>query len=141
MSEWYQVFPRNPYARIGALMPLTLIVIGVLAISITRYFYGFYYSDTRNVYSPELVAVKQTLKPHVNTRLVVPEKQVGFYDILRSKYPLLTVSGPDAADTAKASELIMLANVGKSEGMIPSKIITSQYHDDGVLLRVYDQTR
>lgn len=141
MREWYQVFPRNPYARIGALMPLTLIVIGIVAASITRYFYGFYYSDTRNVYKPELAAVRQTLKPHVNTRLVVPADQHAFYDILRSKYPQLTVSGPSGANTSGASELIVLASTNQTVRRVPSKIVTSGHKEDGVLLRVYDQTR
>ena len=141
MREWYQVFPKNPYARIGALMPLTLIVIGIVAASTTRYFYGFYYSDTRNVYKPELSAVRQTLKPHVATRLVVPENQHAFYDILRSKYPQLTVSGPNGAGAARASELVVLASAGQNVERIPSKIVTSGHKQDGVLLRVYDQTR
>ncbi len=141
MREWYQVFPKNPYARLSALVPLTLIVIGIVAASITRYFYGFYHSDTRSIYRPELAAVRQTLKPHVDTRLVVPENEHAFYDILRSKYPQLTVSAPNTPGAAAASELIVLARSGATVKQIPSRIVTSSYKDDGVLLRVYDQTR
>ena len=141
MREWYQVFPRNPYARLSALVPLTLIVIGVIAASITRYFYGFYYSDTRDVYKPGLVAVRQTLKPHVPTQLIVPSDQHAFYDILRSKYPQLNVSEPDNMNMRSASELIVLASANKEIPRVPSKIITSGHKQDGVLLRVYDQTR
>ena len=141
MREWYQVFPRNPYARIGALMPLTLIVIGIIAASTTRYFYGFYYSDTRNVYKPELAAIRQTLKPHVKTRLIVPANQHAFYDILRSKYPQLSVSGPNGAGAESASELIVLASANQAVPGVPDKIVTSGHKEDGVLLRVYDQTR
>lgn len=140
MREWYEVFPRNPYARIGALVPLSLIVIGVLTIGMSRYFYGFYYSDTRNSYSPELLAVRETIKPHVNTQLIVPVNQVGFYDILRSKYPLLTVSSPENVGTS-ASELIVLANTRSTTEGIPSEIVASPYKEDGVLLRVYNRTQ
>lgn len=141
MREWYQVFPHNPYARIGALVPLSLIVIGVVAVGMSRYFYGFYYTDTRNSYSPELYAVRQTIKPHVNTQLIVPTDQVAFYDILRSKYPLLSVTSPEGAGNTGASEVVVLARSGSTHTDIPSKILTSSYKDDGVLLRVYDQTR
>lgn len=141
MREWYQVFPKNPYARLSALVPLTLIVVGIVAASVTRYFYGFYYSDTRSTYKPELAAIRQTLKPHVNTHLVVPAGEHAFYDILRSKYPQLTVSGPNSPSAAKASELIVLASTGQTVQRAPSKIITSAHAEDGVLLRIYDQTR
>lgn len=141
MREWYQVFPRNPYARLGALLPLSLIVIGMVAASTTRYFYGFYYSDTRNIYKPELAAVRQILKPHVKTQLVVPDNQHAFYDILRSKYPQLTVSGPNDATKASANELVVFASVNRAELGTPSHIVTSGHKENGVLLRVYDQTR
>lgn len=141
MSEWYQVFPHNPYARLAALMPLTLIVVGTLTIGITRYFYGFYHSDTRNIYNPELVAVTQSLRPVVPTRLVVPEKQIGFYDILRSKYPQLTVGGPESINDPAASQLIVLASAGNKTTKTPTRIITSAYKENAVLLRIYDQTR
>jgi hypothetical protein len=142
MREWYQVFPRNPYARIGALVPLSLIIIGILATSTTKYFYGYYYSDTRGTHSPELVAVKQVLKPHVKTTLIVPDAQVAFYDILRSKYRLLTVTSPtNAASVQGAVETIVLDKAAGSSAQAPSTIITSPYRQDGVLLRVYDQTR
>lgn len=139
MREWYQVFPRNPYARLVALLPLTLIVIGMVAASTTRYFYGFYYSDTRNTYKPELVAVRKTLKPLVNMQLVVPENEVAFYDILRSKYPKLTVSGPGTLETTKTGELVVLASANQPVQKVPIKILTSGHKEDGVLLRVYDR--
>jgi hypothetical protein len=140
MREWYQLFPRNPYARIGALVPLSLIVISLVTIAATRYFYGYYYTDTSSVYHPELAAVRQVIKPHINTQLVVPENQVAFYDILRSKYPLLTVaSAANAGDTA--SQQIVLNSAGSSTEGIPDTIITSHLAHNGVLLRTYDQTQ
>lgn len=141
MREWYQVFPRNPYARIGALLPLSLIVIGMIAANTTRYFYGFYYSDTRNVYKAELSAVRQVVKPHLRTQLVVPENEHAFYDILRSKYPQLVISNPNDPPLLSANERIVLASTETKETKVLKQIITSAYKEDGVLLRVYDQTR
>lgn len=141
MREWYQVFPHNPYARLGALVPLSLIVIGVLAISITSYFYGFYHSDTRAIYSQGLVAVNKTLRPVIDTKLIVPENQIAFYDILRSKYPQLTVSGPSSLSAPVTSRTIVLDSVGTKPQTMPSQIVTSSYKDSAVLLRVYEPAR
>lgn len=142
MREWYQVFPRNPYARIGALIPLTLIVVGILVTSTTRYFYGHYYSDTRATHKPELAAVKSVLKPHVKTMLIVPEDEVAFYDILRSKHRLLTVTSPvDAFSVKNPGETIVLATAAGRSTQTPDAIVASPYNQNAVLLRVYEQAR
>lgn len=140
LREWYQLFPRNPYARLGAFVPLSLIVIGLVTIAGSRYFYGYFYTNTTSAYHPELMAVKRVIKPHVRTHLVVPAQHVGFYDILRSKYPQLTVSSSSMpSDTAP--ERIVLQSASSQPAGIPTKIVTSYLAREGVLLRVYNQTQ
>lgn len=135
LREWYRLFPRNPYARIGALVPLSLIVIGMITIAASRYFYAYYYTDTSTVYHPELTAVNRTLKPHVSTELVVPAKQAAFYDILRSKYPQLSVS--TAINSSKANEHIILGTAQSAIVGVPDKIVASHLTKNSVLIRVY----
>lgn len=135
MREWYKLFPRNPYARIAALVPLTLIIVGLVTIESSRYFYGYAYTRTRS-HHPELTAVQEALRPQVTTRLVVPSDQVAFYDILRSKYPMLTVSSkPAQPDTALTH--VVLASSDARITRTPTRIVTSHYASDAVLLRVY----
>jgi len=135
VSEWYKLFPRNPYARISALIPLAIIIVGLIATSMSRYFYGYIYSDTTATYHPELSAVRQVLKPHIQTRLVVPAEHVSFYDILRRKNPLLSVSS--TRDIKPASQTIVLDRAGVLTGQTPIQIKTSYLSENGVLLRVY----
>jgi hypothetical protein len=135
--EWYRLFPRNPYARIAALVPLTLIVIGLITIESSRYFYGYAYADTRSTHHPELMALRDTLKPHVRTAIVVPEEHLAFYDILRSKYPSLTVISPQGLSSQDAPEHIILASTKQTLPKTPTKIVCSPYENDSVLLRVY----
>lgn len=139
MREWYRLFPRNPYARLAAFVPLTLIIIGLITIESTRYFYGYAYTHTAS-YHPELMAVRSTLQPHVTTRLVVPERQVAFYDILRSKYPLLTVASSPASSGAGVTQLI-LDDANTQIDRPPTALITSHYASDAVLLRAYGPAR
>jgi hypothetical protein len=136
LREWYKLFPRNPYARISALIPLLLIVVGVVAVSANRYFSGYYYTDTTKTYHPELRAVKEVLKPHIRTQLVVPTEQVAFYDILRAKYPMLAVVDPQGAK-GDTGDRIVLASSGFETNRTPNEIVTSYLSNNGVLLRVY----
>lgn len=140
LREWYRLFPHNPYARLSAFIPLSLIVVGLIVIASSRYFYGYFYTDTTEYYHPELTAIRKELKPHVGTKLIVPNSQVAFYDILRSKYPLLAVSS-DTAAANTASELIVLGDTTQRAGQVPSRIITSYHARDSVLLRVYTPSR
>lgn len=141
MREWYTVFPRNPYARIGALIPVSLIILGLISASTSQYFYGFYYADTRAIYRPELRSVTSVLKPHIQTRLVVPTEQVAFYDILRSRYPQLSVSDASTADASTSRELVVLSSSGYSASGQPGRIVASSHRHDAVMLRIYDRTR
>lgn len=135
MREWYKLFPRNPYARIAALVPLTLIIVGLVTIESSRYFYGYAYTRTE-AHHPELRAIRDVIRPQVPTRLVVPDSQLAFYDILRSNYPLLTVSTqPSKPDTATTHIVLAASKVGITRA--PVHIVTSHYATDAVLLRVY----
>lgn len=136
MREWYRLFPRNPYARLAALVPISLIALGMVSIAASRYFYGFYYTDTSKTFHPELSAVRETIKPHVTTQLIVPKSQVAFYDILRSKYNQLTVVSPEEAVDG-AAEQIVLASAGQSTEQQPERIVASHLKENSVLLRVY----
>ncbi len=133
--EWYRLFPRNPYARIGAIIPLGLIVVGLLSIAVTRYFYAYNYTDTRLFFHPELPAIHRVLtnKP---TQLVVPNQHIAFYDILRAKHKNLIVT--DRPDTIVDGQKIVLANAEPVASSVPVKIVTSHLKEKGVLLRVYE---
>lgn len=136
MREWYQLFPRNPYARIGGLFPVMLLTLGMVSIAASRYFYSYYYTDTTQVYRPELSAVRQVINPHVRTQLIVPTEEVAFYDILRSKHDKLTVASPETA-SSDVAEQIVLARSGQSAEQPADKIVTSHFSQNNVLLRVY----
>ena len=137
IREWYKLFPRNPYARISGLIPLTLITIGMVSIATSRYFSGYYYSDISNIYKPELNAVQQTVTADATTRLVVPDDQVAFYDILRRNYPKMTVSSSVSKPGPEQTVVFSSSNISLQN--IPSRIVTSYFNKNAVILRVYNQ--
>ena len=90
IREWYGLFPRNPYARIGALIPLTILLVSVVSVNIERYYYGNHYVNVANSQRTELPAIRTALnRDDVNLnriQLVVPSDQLAFYDVLRREY-------------------------------------------------------
>ena len=137
IREWYSLFPRNPYARIGALVPLAILVIGTVTVSASRYFEGYLYTPDVKGFHAELPAVREAFgnDAHSTKRLVVPVDQVGFYDMLRREYPRLTVASTVVQE--KSVRQVILADASEQLAIPPVYILTGPLQKDGVLVRVY----
>jgi hypothetical protein len=137
IREWYRLFPRNPYARIGALIPLSIIVIGTITVDVSRYFDGHLYTPHVQGFHAELPAVREAFGNDAGStkRLVVPADQVNFYDILRREYPHLTVATSTVQDATVRQAV--LAGATDQPDKPPTTIFTGPLQDDGVLVRVF----
>lgn len=137
IREWYSLFPRNPYARIGALIPITIIVIGAVNIAGSRYFDGYLYTPNIHGFHAELPAVRETFGNDARSskRLVVPAEQIAFYDLLRREYPHLTVATTTTQDTTVRQ--VVLPSASDQLSKPPTTILTGPLKNDGVLVRVY----
>lgn len=81
LHQWYRLFPKNPYARIAGLLPLTILVGGLLLSGIERYMYGYHYDPrTATSFSRDLRLLNRELaKSSGNITLVTSEKHKAFY--------------------------------------------------------------
>jgi hypothetical protein len=94
LSYWYRLFPRNPYARIGGLIPLTILIAALALSGFDRYVYGYQYDPKTAVnFSQDL-----SLLPKNTHELVVSESEVPFYQtVARYHTGMSVVSRPSAA--------------------------------------------
>lgn len=134
--EWYKLFPRNPYARIGGLIPLTILFLGISLGNISHYFNSYYHVPNAE-YSQSLQAVERALTAEGDhpVMLVASEKDLPFYTILQKEHRFLTVtkSVPNVTDTP----VFVLPDAGSSLKTIPSRIMTSSTKENSVALRIY----
>ena len=79
IAEWYKLFPRNPYARIAGLIPLTVLFVTIAVTGVTHYFNNHRYLENPT-YRPSLAAIRQTLDadPNKPLLLVTDEPTVAF---------------------------------------------------------------
>jgi hypothetical protein len=102
ITDWYKLFPRNPYARVAGLVPLAILVLGITYSGAARYMNNYaynpqilsYYSNDLKLFNREL-ATKD--KPTV---AVVSREEVPFYSLVAAYdkrfHVLATVPSNDA---------------------------------------------
>lgn len=134
--EWYRLFPRNPYARLAGLIPLTILFLGIGYGNISHYFNN--HNHLENPYFVQsLPAVQEALTTEGDhaVRLVTSEQDLPFYSILTQEHSYLTVT-TEVPKTADVPTLV-LPNASGTLAAIPSRIVTSERTTDAVILRIY----
>ena len=86
---WYTLFPRNPYARIFGLIPLSILIVSMISFNYQRYFIGLPYSETAaKIYNQDPFLLQQTLasKAYRDQRVIViaPADKIELYKIDRA---------------------------------------------------------
>lgn len=130
LEKWYGLFPENPYARIFALLPLT-VLFGIMIIpGLLQYIYGYRYNpNVADEFDYKLSVIRENL---TDEKLLVNEHR-NFYQILEESTDI------DVIDSAGSDE--KLAILGAPES-IPknyhlSRIITSPMRDNSDIIYLY----
>lgn len=90
--EWYRLFPRNPYARSFALLPIALLIAVIVTYHYQRYFVAWAsVPATYQAYNNDIDSVNKVIKSRPSLTIMVKPDQVGFYKILEKKHKGVTV--------------------------------------------------
>lgn len=85
LRYWYRMFPRNPYARFVGLIPLVILVGGLVASGVNRYFYGYSHDPlTASRFSTDLSLLENQMKKSEHITLIVSDKEKAFYTAVDS---------------------------------------------------------
>ena len=94
IRSWYKLFPKNPYARVAGLVPITILIITLGISGIDRFVYGYLYGATpAHVYSKDVALLSRTVGSGEasNVTLVVDASERPFYDAFKRYNPALSV--------------------------------------------------
>ena len=134
LEKWYGLFPENPYARISALLPLT-VLFGIMIIpALLQYIYGYRYNPSvADEFKDNVTIIKKNL---TNEKLLVYD-HYDFYKILEKTSDLKIVNS--------ISQKENIAVLGKIEGDAKdnyqiSRIITSPKRDNSDIIYLYTYT-
>lgn len=128
IRNWYRLFPLNPYARVGGLVPLAILVGGLVFLGVSRYASTFRYDPVvLTNYSSDLSLLRSTLNnnPAASpTRLVTSSEENAFYSLVAHYDHRFYV----AATVDKSSQILVTNAAHNSKSTKPSnlaRIITS----------------
>ncbi len=132
LQKWYGLFPENPYARVTALLPLTILFGLIIIPEALQYMYGYRYNPSIvNEFSYVLNIIRDNLS---NETLVVKENY-DFYKILENSSEIKVVENAE-----KAGRLAYLGKPEKyPEGYKLSRIITSQLSENSDIIYILEK--
>ena len=131
LEKWYGLFPENPYARIAALIPLSLLFGIMLVPSLLQYVYGYRYNPSvTNEFSYDLGIIHENL----TTETLLVSEHYDFYKILGDLTDLTVV---DNLDDKVYEKLAILRAQSDDEKYTLSRIITSPMRENSDIIYLY----
>jgi hypothetical protein len=141
LGNWYQLFPRNPYARLAGLLPLTVLIGGMVFSGIDRYMYGYTYDPlTANHFSSDLRLLNNQLSQQKDaTTLIVSQDERAFYEVAAKNYDNITVSTqlPKKYNTA----IISRAAYQPNKNISPALIVADSTANDADRFYIYKSSQ
>ena len=133
LEKWYGLFPENPYARIFAIVPLSILFAIILIPSLMQYINGYRYNPSVvNEFNYNLNIIRNNLSDET---LLVAE-DYDFYKILEDFSDIKVV---DSLDSIMPSKLAILQNSDGVEGYKLEKIITSPLRENSAIIYLYTE--
>ena len=154
LEKWYGLFPTNPYARIAALLPLSVLFGLMIFPPLLQYYYGYRYSpNVTEEFSDDLAVIWQNL----DDETLVVDDNIEFYRILEEKSSLNVASTDELTQGIETSDERLtavpevvttltegkdIAYLGRPATILPEnyqlkRIITSPKRDNSDILYLY----
>ena len=142
LEKWYGLFPLNPYARIFAIFPLSILLALMLVPNLTHFIYGYRYSPAvANEFSSDLQLVQTKLAE--NTYLYLPKDTLDyhFYNVYEDRHHLISIiSDFNSMNPGIKYDIATLGyqtDLNLPENYHLSRIITSPKSDNSDRIYIY----
>ena len=131
LEKWYGLFPENPYARITAAVPLSILFAIIIVPGLLQYIYGYRYNPSvATEFSYDLPIIRDNLDGQV----LYVKDNYDFYKILENSTNIMVT---DSINDGQCSNLAILHGQDQSGKCILSRIITSPMSEDSDIIYLY----
>lgn len=135
LEKWYGLFPENPYARVAAILPLTILFSLMIVPSLLQYVYGYRYNpQVAGEFRHDLALIRENL---TNQTLVVTD-HYDFYKLLEHSTDLTVAESATEAteDVAILYQPLAKETTGKTKYTL-TRIITSPMKEKSDIIYLY----
>lgn len=143
ITDWYKLFPRNPYARVGGLIPLGIMVSSIVIAGVLRYMNNYEYNPgVLKDYSSDLQLIQDQMRYQRATKsqpavVVVAESEKPFYDLVSHFDTRFITSTTHAASSPRVTVVTHAAYHATKPPIEPTLIVTSRFANTADRLYVY----
>lgn len=139
--NWYKLFPRNPYARVAGLVPITVLVVGLVFSGLMRYMNNYTYNpNILSHYTTDLKLLDRSLTHEAGAKkiqLVASARELPFYGLVAhydTRFSVSTDIDPAATTVVVSRE----AQHGIRAPELPlATIVTSKKSSDSDRFYIY----
>ncbi len=132
LLKWYGLFPENPYARISALFPLTVLFGLMIVPQLLHYMYGYRYNpNVSSEFSDEISVIQNNL----HDGYLVVSSNYTFYKILENKSDIKVLDG--FSNLPDSDQIAVLGPETPPDAFLLSRIITSPKKDNSDIIYLY----
>jgi len=142
LTSWYQLFPRNPYARFAGLLPLSVLIAGLVLSGVGRYMYGYTYDPrTAGNFTHDLQMIDQQLasKDRGATVILAAADETPFYSVVASHHQNVTAMNTvPVGSVAPSAQTVIVTHA--AHGTDPAalyRIVTDSTSHDADRLYIY----
>lgn len=132
LQYWYKLFPKNPYARIFALIPTSILFSCIIIPSAFHYFHSYsYFAPLANTYHNDLELATKVLDDNTDALLIVTAEQEPLYRIYiesnEKTNSLISVntSNPQTISAKQGQTAVATRAASQSIDATPSYIVAS----------------
>jgi hypothetical protein len=140
LSRWYSIFPRNPYARIAGLIPLTVLLGGLMFSGVDRYIYGYMYDPKVSVnFSKDLDFINAQLADtsRGSTTIRATNQEAPFYQVVAKYHENTSVATPEELVLGVQTTIVTHNANPLYPPIEPTRIITSPISSDADRFYIY----
>lgn len=131
LEKWYGLFPENPYARVTALVPLTVLFGIIIVPGLLQYVYGYHYNSkvaSQFDYSLDIIY------HHLSKETLVVKEHYDFYKILEDSTMLTVVTN---TDKIQGKNVAFLHTQADKDTYVLDQIITSPMRENSDIIYLY----
>lgn len=123
IQTWYTIFPKNPYARVFGLIPISVFLLGFMVTNLNNFKNNYLFSpEIGAIFSQDLEIVKSEISD--KKMLVVSDQEKPFFEIL-SRQKNAKISTKIDGEEVIISKKFLEKNPTLPENYQVSKILTS----------------